>query len=114
PSLSGDPFPTVAMEAGAYARPVIASRTGGLSEIVEHGVTGWLAEPGSAEGLAKYMREFIKDRVIIQRMGQAGRQRVFSEFSQEKMVGELEQIFGKAKEREARAAGSNVSKAPPT
>jgi glycosyltransferase involved in cell wall biosynthesis len=114
PSLSGDPFPTVAMEAGAYVRPVIASRTGGLPEIVEHGVTGWLAESGSAEGLAKYMREFIKDRVIIQRMGQAGRERVFSEFSQEKMVGDLEQIFGKAKEREARAAGSNVSKAPPT
>jgi glycosyltransferase involved in cell wall biosynthesis len=113
PSLSGDPFPTVAMEAAAYARPVIASRAGGLPEIVEDGVTGWLAEPGSTEELAKYIREFVKNRAIIQRMGQAGRERVFSEFSQEKMVGELEQIFRKAKQREARVARSSASEERP-
>jgi glycosyltransferase involved in cell wall biosynthesis len=113
PSLSGDPFPTVAMEAGAYARPVIASRTGGLPEIVEHGITGWLAEPGSVEDLGKCVEEFIENRSLIQRMGEAGRERVFSQFSQEGMVRELEQIFHKAKENGAATAQSSGWERPP-
>src|ERR671937_623656 len=90
PSWSGDPFPTVAMEAGAYARPVIASQVGGLPEIVEHGLTGWLVSPNNPRDLAKYIAGFIEDRATTQSMGETAQNRIFSEFTQEKMVSEFE------------------------
>ncbi len=93
PSLLGDPFPTVAMETGAYARPVIASRTGGLPEIVEHGVTGWLVEPGNPQDLARCIKDVVQNRERISQMGRAARERIFSRFSQESMVKELEKLF---------------------
>jgi glycosyltransferase involved in cell wall biosynthesis len=110
PSISGDPFPTVAMEAGAYGRPVIASRAGGLPEIVEDGVTGWLAEPGNAEDLARCIRVFIEQREKVLEMGRAARERIFTQFSQEAMVKELEQIFRNAAESECRLAEPSGSK----
>jgi len=94
PSLSGDPFPTVAMEAAAYGRPTIASRVGGLPEIVEHGVTGWLAEPDHPKDFAKYIDGFIENRTAIRSMGAAARDRIFFEFTQEKMVAAFGRLFG--------------------
>ena len=93
PSSLGDPFPTVAMEAGAYGRPVIASRAGGLPEIVEHGLTGWLVEPNNPKDLAERIQGFIESPAAIEKMGKAARSRIFSQFTQEKMVRELEEIF---------------------
>jgi glycosyltransferase involved in cell wall biosynthesis len=100
PSMLGDPFPTVAMEAGAYGRPVIASRTGGLPEIVAHGRTGWLVEPGNSEDLAKHIERFIRNGAAIEEMGKAARDLVFSEFTQEKMVAQFEHIFDAVRDQE--------------
>lgn len=50
---SYEPFGIVALEAMACARPLVASRTGGLMEIVEHGVDGYLVEPGDDLDLAR-------------------------------------------------------------
>jgi glycosyltransferase involved in cell wall biosynthesis len=44
-----------------YGKPVIASRTGGLPEVVEEGKTGWLVEPGEADGLAALIRTLCRD-----------------------------------------------------
>jgi glycosyltransferase involved in cell wall biosynthesis len=52
PSLS-EPFGLVAIEAMAAEKLVIASRVGGLAEIVQHGETGVLIEPGDPDALAK-------------------------------------------------------------
>ncbi|MDQ0145994.1 glycosyltransferase family 4 protein [Pseudarthrobacter niigatensis] len=49
PSVNPDPLPTIAIEAAAYGRAVLASRSGGLKEIVEDKVTGWLLTPGVSE-----------------------------------------------------------------
>jgi glycosyltransferase involved in cell wall biosynthesis len=93
PSCFGDPFPTIAMEAGAYGLPVIASRIGGLPEIVEHGVTGWLVEPNSTEQLAERIRNLIENPRQAAEMGAAGRQRVFENFTVEKMMSSFEKLF---------------------
>jgi glycosyltransferase involved in cell wall biosynthesis len=46
PSTNPDPLPTIALEAAASGRAVVASRSGGLTEIVSDGETGWLVSPG--------------------------------------------------------------------
>jgi glycosyltransferase involved in cell wall biosynthesis len=56
PSLWHEPFGRVAIEAMAWGIPVIASRRGGLPEIVQPGVSGWLFEPDEAGSLSRFLR----------------------------------------------------------
>jgi glycosyltransferase involved in cell wall biosynthesis len=56
PSLWHEPFGRVAIEALAWGIPVLASRRGGLPEIVQPGVNGWLFEPNEADALPRFLR----------------------------------------------------------
>jgi glycosyltransferase involved in cell wall biosynthesis len=69
PSVWFECFPRTLVEAYACGLPVIASRVGALAELVEHGRTGLLFEPGSAEGLA---RALAIARQYPQRMREMG------------------------------------------
>jgi len=66
--------------------PVIASRTGGIPEVVVHGETGWLAPVGGVDQMAERALEILKNPDLQQQMGQAGRQRVIENFSSDKIV----------------------------
>ena len=55
PSLVDEVFGLVTVEAYAFGKPVIASNVGGLPEVVHHGETGWLVEPGDIKRLAQCM-----------------------------------------------------------
>ncbi|MFQ5720140.1 MAG: glycosyltransferase family 4 protein, partial [Acidobacteriota bacterium] len=50
-------------------RAVIASRIGQISEVIEHGRTGWLVPPGSAEALADGLARLASDRILRRRLG---------------------------------------------
>ena len=76
PSIWPDPCPTVAMEAMATGKPVIASRVGGLPEIVADGETGILVTPGDPDALRAALAMVIDDPKLAARMGAAGRVRV--------------------------------------
>lgn len=65
-----EPFGTVLSEAMAVGTPVVATRVGGLAEVVEDGVTGVLVEPGEPAALAAGVLRVLADRVA---MGQAAR-----------------------------------------
>jgi glycosyltransferase involved in cell wall biosynthesis len=72
-------LPVALMEAFAAGRPVIATRVGGVSELVEPGVSGWLVPPGSATLLAGAMREALGAPTDqLGRMASAGRGRLLS------------------------------------
>lgn len=73
-------LPRVALEAMAAARPIIASRIGGLPEAVNEGVTGLLVEPEDAEALASAMRGLMADPEGALRLARAGRERFESLF----------------------------------
>lgn len=75
PSRLAEPFGNVAVEAMAFARPVVASRNGGLPEIVREGETGRLFSPGSADELSSILREFLENPDLYRRYGAAGRKR---------------------------------------
>ena len=63
------------LEAMACARPVVASRTGGIPEVVEDGVSGILVTPGDALGLARVLATLERDPERRRRLGKAARAR---------------------------------------
>lgn len=81
PSRWQEPLGLIAIEAAACAKPVIATRTGGLPEIVQDGLTGLLVEPAAPEELADAVVKLGADPALRARMGKAGRQRVIDQFT---------------------------------
>jgi glycosyltransferase involved in cell wall biosynthesis len=74
-------FGMVVLEAMALSRPVVASRTGGLPEIVEDGVTGLLAAPDDPQALAQAIVRMLKDPAAANEMGKRGHDRWLREFT---------------------------------
>lgn len=64
--------PNVILEAMAAARPVVATRVGGVPEIVRHGETGLLVEPGDVDGFARAVSTLLESPDLARRMGEAG------------------------------------------
>lgn len=80
-------LPRVLVEAGAMARPVIASDVPGCRDVVDHGVTGYLCAARSAEALAAAMLEFAQlAPAEREEMGQAARRKAEAEFGDEHVV----------------------------
>jgi glycosyltransferase involved in cell wall biosynthesis len=76
----------VLLEAMAAGLPVIASRVGGVAELVGHGRDGWLVEPGDVMALRAALLEALLDPGARATRGSAARERVAAEFSHERMV----------------------------
>lgn len=85
PSL-GEAFGLAAVEAMSVARPVVASRVGGLEEVIVDGETGMLVPAGDVETLARSLLQVLEDRPLAERLAAAGRARQRREFSTEAMV----------------------------
>lgn len=81
PSVEPESFGMVAIEAMRAAKPVIASRQGGLLDVVVDGETGLLVPPGDTKALADAICELVGDSARRYRMGQAGLQRQRSVFT---------------------------------
>ncbi len=97
PSL-GEGFGMVALEAMERGRAVIASSVGGLPEIVVHGETGLVVPPADAEVLAEAIVELASDLPRTAAMGREGRTRALFEFTPERCVERVEQLYGRALE----------------
>ncbi len=69
PSLFPELFGLVILEAMSHGKPVIASRIGGISEIVLHEETGFLFEPGDTDELAEYLKILLADDKLAINMG---------------------------------------------
>lgn len=85
--------PVALMEAMVSHRPVIATRVGGVAELVEDGVSGYLVAPGDAEALAGAMRQLGEDPDLRRRMGAAGHAKVVAEFDIDKEARWLKSLF---------------------
>jgi len=80
-SICYEGFPSVLLEAMLHGKPVISSRIGGLPEIVDEGVTGFLFEPGNAQDLAQKIRYLWNSPDLCRQMGRACREKVLREYS---------------------------------
>lgn len=99
PSVCPENQPVTITEAMASGLPVVASRIGGISELVAEGHTGWLAEPGDAADLAERLGYYIENPEQIAAHGQASRERIQA-FAFDLQVDHLEALLsGPATER---------------
>lgn len=92
PSVWAEPFGLVAIEAMAGGIPVIASATGGLAEIVDHGRTGLLVAPNSVAELAASMRLIDHDDDLALRLGKAARLEA-EHYTADAVVPSIEEIY---------------------
>jgi glycosyltransferase involved in cell wall biosynthesis len=81
PSRFAEPFGLVALEAGMCGLPVVASRVGGLPEIVKDGETGFLVESSNPRQLCEGLRKLLDDGKLRQRMGEAARRFTVTHFN---------------------------------
>jgi glycosyltransferase involved in cell wall biosynthesis len=76
-----------AIEAMASGTPVVASRIGGLPEVVDDGITGFLVEPGDVEELRSRLAQVLGDRQLAGRLGRNARARFLETFTWEACAG---------------------------
>ena len=86
---------TSLLDAMACRRPIVATRTGGIPEIVEDGVNGLLAAPRDAASLAAAVVRALNDEGLRQRMGEAGFARVRQRFTVERMVEQTSAVYAR-------------------
>jgi glycosyltransferase involved in cell wall biosynthesis len=92
PSLY-ESFGLIYLEAMNYAKPVIGCRSGGVPEVIDHGVTGLLAEPEAPAALAEAMLTLLQSRTKMREMGMAGRQRLLERFTHLQMARSFAQVY---------------------
>lgn len=93
PSRVPEGFGLAALQGQQMARPVIASRLGGVAEVVLDGETGLLVEPGDTESLSNAILKLLSDRDASIHMGAAGRERAAMEFSFTKHADAYEELI---------------------
>jgi glycosyltransferase involved in cell wall biosynthesis len=98
PSVWPEPCPTVALEAMACGKAVVASDIGGLKDIVVHGKTGLLVPPGDAEAVARALDRLVDEPELAEEMGEKGRERLEEYFSLALVVEKIEDLYRKAKD----------------
>ena len=94
----------VLLEALAFERPVIASRAGGIVDIVSDGATGWLVDPGDAEVLARKIQAVAEAPEEARRVARRGRTETAKRFSWDRILSDTEAVYASA--REARRDGA--------
>lgn len=92
-SGSEEAFGMVYAEAQAVGKPVVAFNSGGVSEVVAHGRTGFLASERDWQGLAKYIFVLLEDPSLRKRFGFAGREDMVRHFDLEQRTRVLENIY---------------------
>jgi glycosyltransferase involved in cell wall biosynthesis len=93
PSMWDEAFGYTALEASAAGRAVVAFRSGGLTEVVEHGTTGLVVARGDVVGLAGALRRLLSDAPLREAMGERGRRKA-CRFTVAAHVEQLVRIYG--------------------
>jgi glycosyltransferase involved in cell wall biosynthesis len=77
----------------AHRVPVIASRVGGLPEVVRHGVDGYLEPLGDVEAMAQDALTLLRDGALRKRMGLSAQQRATSTFDEGPVIDQYEAVY---------------------
>jgi len=86
-------FPLIALEAMSARKPVVATRCGGVDEIIRDGETGYLVPVGDPAALAERICAIFESRSAANAMAQAGAARVEKLFSHEAMISQYERLY---------------------
>jgi glycosyltransferase involved in cell wall biosynthesis len=105
PSIS-EGLPNVLLEAMACQKPVIASKVGGIPEVVRHGDNGYLVPPGDAAALRETLLRCLAERGQWQNFAQRARHTVETAFSLEYQMARFESTYAEFYARKSGSAGS--------
>jgi glycosyltransferase involved in cell wall biosynthesis len=83
----------VLLEAMAMEKPVVASRVGGIPDLVKHQLNGLLVKPGDVTGLTDALEQILSDGVLSNKMGKEGRKRMQEQFSADIMVQSIDKVY---------------------
>lgn len=92
-------FGLVPLEAMASQVPVITTNAGGVCEVVEHGVTGYLCEVGDIEAMARFAIDILTNPNSAAEMGRRGRERAQRLFSRDAVVDQYEDLYRRLMQR---------------
>jgi N-acetyl-alpha-D-glucosaminyl L-malate synthase BshA len=90
---STESFGLAALEAMANRVPVIASRVGGLPEVVRHGVDGYLEPLGDVTAMAEDALTLLRNPVLRKQMGQSAQDRALNTFEERPIVDQYEAVY---------------------
>ncbi len=90
---SQESFGLAALEAMACEVPVVASHVGGLHEVIDHGVTGFLRDPSDVEGMAQDGIALLTDPDFHSKVATAGRRSVRKRFCRDLIVPQYERFY---------------------
>ncbi len=93
PSRTPDPLPTTAIEAAFFGLPVVATNQGGLPEIINDSVTGFIVEAANPAALASRLDQLLSNANLRQQMGSATRLRAELHFSRDRFVAEFTRLL---------------------
>jgi glycosyltransferase involved in cell wall biosynthesis len=85
--------PVTAIEALAAGRPVVATRVGGVPDVIREGVHGFLVEPGDVDALADRLATLARDPELRARMGAAGRERVVPRYAVQRLIDDMDRLY---------------------
>jgi glycosyltransferase involved in cell wall biosynthesis len=85
--------PVSVIEALAAGRPVVATRVGGVPDVVRDGKDGFLVEAGATDDLAERLGRLARDPKLGERMGAAGRERVLPRYAVDRLVDDVDRLY---------------------
>ena len=85
--------PVVAIEALAARRPVVATRVGGVPDVVRDGVDGFLFERGDVEGFVGGLARLAEDPGLRRRLGEAGREHVLPRYRVSRLIDDVDRLY---------------------
>ncbi len=83
----------VLLEAMAMEKPVVASRVGGIPDLIDQGINGLLVRPGNVKELAEALEKVLSDRRLASKMGREGRKKIKGQFSADAMVQSIDKVY---------------------
>lgn len=88
-------IPNVVLEAMAMELPVVTTKSGGVDEVIEHGVDGFIAPLYDIETVSNLLEKFIQDKQLALTMGKAARQKILAEYTLERQLKVFEEAYQK-------------------
>jgi glycosyltransferase involved in cell wall biosynthesis len=76
--------------------PVVATRVGGIPEVVRDGADGLLSDAGDTAGMAAHAARLLSDEGLRRAMGESGRKRALDDFAEDRIVDQYLEIYQRA------------------
>jgi glycosyltransferase involved in cell wall biosynthesis len=93
PAVFQDPLPRTLLEAAAFAKTIVASKIGGIPEIIDNNISGVLIEPGEVDGLADAVISLLQNPREAERLGLAAQKKIKCNFSVQQHIAAVTAIY---------------------